>query len=1196
MNRVCCHFLVASFCFTGSASPLLADGKTWSQASLWLAKGNVVEVSAPAEAKRVRLEVLDEDTGEWKVLKTGHLPDSAVGKVYLQVPREVERNKVRARWSGSDPFPYSFYEGRSRFGVREGDASSASEKFRTAEVAMMAVADDTTESTDDGTDNVQESDVWRLSGDRLFFFNQMRGLQVADLSDPAEPKVIARHRLPASGEQMYVSNDEKHAYLFARKPDQGWPYSSEVRVLKLDGTEISEVARLDLDASYRESRMVGDKLYVLCEKWEENEMAWRDWSFSYSTRLVTFDLSDPDDPRKIDEKILAGAPQVISATNSNLMVVTRDPSDYYNKHLVHVYDLTDSSGIPEQVAELRPGGRVLDKFKLRIRAGVLTVISQAYRDQNWGSIYSLLETFELSSGERLGSLELADRETLYATRFDGDYAYIVTFLRIDPLFIVDLTNPNKPNVTSELKVPGWSEYIQPMGDQLFAVGVENQQVTASLFDLSDKANPRLGHRVYMGDENTYSWSEANYDEKAIGQLPSENLFLIPFQSWENGSSSNKVQILEITDTGIVKRGAITHRFQARRAAPDTSGMRIFSISGNELQVTDFANREDPQPLARVPLAWKVDHLHHTSENLLQIEEQGGYHWGWRTTSQDANATLRVTGTATPDDLLVSLDLGAGTFAGSAIHAGKLHLARISQGELQVDVYALEEDGSVALLASAETKLTNSSGNQKLIPFFLDDKTVAWATDGSQRQTYYPYEYLRTDTMIADVIYPYPTYGSATVEVHTFTFDENLPQPTLTHEANASITLSGNVRWSKAFLLEQRILYGSSVTNHQYDANQAWLIASSEVNASLHGFDLSHPDDVSPLAPTSLPGLLVGLHALEEGSEEAYLFTESKDTAIDYYRPMPIILEDESGGNAKRYGRSLAVCAYDGALAYYLDELDLSETGGGPLAVVKDNVFVSVSDSQSQGLHGYGIDEEGLFAKTTELFAKENLLDLATDGSYLVGRTSNGVRVADLAQVDAPLEWPSSPLSGSLYPSIDHFVSSADGIRIPVGNHGVEHLPIPQATERRAFTSRRSGTGDNWTLMEDTSLRVFKAEDVPVALTHDTSPGWKFRPDSTLDQNATSHEAHWKSLPWFGFFHVRSYPWIYHAKLGWTYVSEDEGNALWLWRSTSGWLWTHPDIYPYLYSHSMSAWTYLYQDGPGKTVRLYNFAKKAWITE
>ena len=59
-------------------------------------------------------------------------------------------------------------------------------------------------------------------------------------------------------------------------------------------------------------------------------------------------------------------------------------------------------------------------------------------------------------------------------------------------------------VLSELIVPGWSEYIQPLGDYLFAVGVEDRRVTASIFDVSNKENPFLSDRIYLGDEDSYS--------------------------------------------------------------------------------------------------------------------------------------------------------------------------------------------------------------------------------------------------------------------------------------------------------------------------------------------------------------------------------------------------------------------------------------------------------------------------------------------------------------------------------------------------------------------------------------------------------------------------------------------------------------------------------------------------------------------
>ena len=123
-------------------------------------------------------------------------------------------------------------------------------------------------------------------------------------------------------------------------------------------------------------------------------------------------------------------------------------------------------------------------------------------------------------------------------------------------------------------------------------------------------------------------------------------------------------------------------------------------------------------------------------------------------------------------------------------------------------------------------------------------------------------------MIDDVFYPYPTYGSATVEAHTFTFDENLAGSTLVHEANASITLSGNVQWSEPFLLQDRILYGSTVTNYLYDSKQTWRVVNSDVNSSLHGFDLSDSENPKTLPTASLPGLLAGVHQLEEGSQEA----------------------------------------------------------------------------------------------------------------------------------------------------------------------------------------------------------------------------------------------------------------------------------------------------------------------------------------
>ena len=48
---------------------------------------------------------------------------------------------------------------------------------------------------------------------------------------------------------------------------------------------------------------------------------------------------------------------------------------------------------------------------------------------------------------------LAPGEQIYATRFQGDRAFMVTFVQIDPLFTIDLSVPTQPEAKGELKIP-----------------------------------------------------------------------------------------------------------------------------------------------------------------------------------------------------------------------------------------------------------------------------------------------------------------------------------------------------------------------------------------------------------------------------------------------------------------------------------------------------------------------------------------------------------------------------------------------------------------------------------------------------------------------------------------------------------------------------------------------------------------------
>jgi len=115
------------------------------------------------------------------------------------------------------------------------------------------------------------------------------------------------------------------------------------------------------------------------------------------------------------------------------------------------------------------------------------------------------------------------REDIFGVRFNGNKAYVVTFERKDPLYVIDLTNPLDPKIAGQLEVPGFSTYLHPIGDNyLFALGNEANSdgiaigVKVSLYDIRDPAKPTEVSKYVFG--GAYSWSEALYDHRALSFL------------------------------------------------------------------------------------------------------------------------------------------------------------------------------------------------------------------------------------------------------------------------------------------------------------------------------------------------------------------------------------------------------------------------------------------------------------------------------------------------------------------------------------------------------------------------------------------------------------------------------------------------------------------------------------------------------
>ncbi|MEM4189806.1 MAG: beta-propeller domain-containing protein, partial [Candidatus Caldarchaeum sp.] len=138
----------------------------------------------------------------------------------------------------------------------------------------------------------------------------------------------------------------------------------------------------------------------------------------------------------------------------------------------------------------------------------------------------------------VGKVEnLAPGERIYSVRFMGGKAYLVTFKKVDPLFVVELENPVEPRVLGQLKIPGYSSYLHPYDDtHLIGLGKDAkpaeegdfacfQGLKISLFDVSDYTNPKELDTLILGDRGTES--EALHNHKAFLFDRERNLMVIP---------------------------------------------------------------------------------------------------------------------------------------------------------------------------------------------------------------------------------------------------------------------------------------------------------------------------------------------------------------------------------------------------------------------------------------------------------------------------------------------------------------------------------------------------------------------------------------------------------------------------------------------------------------------------------------------
>jgi uncharacterized secreted protein with C-terminal beta-propeller domain len=259
-----------------------------------------------------------------------------------------------------------------------------------------------------------------------------------------------------------------------------------------------------------------------------------DYTASAMLTVLTFDLTG--DLGTGDPVTVVADGDTVYGTGTNLYVADDhvahgmvDAPVESGRTELYQFDIS-GPGKPVHVASGRVDGVLLNQYSLSEHDGDLRVATTTSDAKGSRSGITVLRRNGNALGE-VGSVDgLGVGERIYAVRYFGDTAYVVTFRQTDPLYTVDLSDPAAPKVTGELKITGYSAYLHSAGEgRLIGVGQEADTsgrttgAQISLFDTSDPAGARRLAQYHLAG----AWTEAEGDPHAFLYWPDKGLLVVP---------------------------------------------------------------------------------------------------------------------------------------------------------------------------------------------------------------------------------------------------------------------------------------------------------------------------------------------------------------------------------------------------------------------------------------------------------------------------------------------------------------------------------------------------------------------------------------------------------------------------------------------------------------------------------------------
>ncbi len=264
---------------------------------------------------------------------------------------------------------------------------------------------------------------------------------------------------------------------------------------------------------------------------------------------------------------------------------------------IHAFAFSSEASDLSYVASGRVEGTLLNSYSMSEYDGVLRVATTSYDYDFGGGQDNGVHILKVKDAEliEIGTVNGMGRgETIQGVRFDGPRGYVVTFRQVDPLYVLDLSDPTAPELVGELKVPGYSTYLKPIdGNRIIAVGMagtETGQITGaqvSVFDVSDPSNP-----LQVATAEIAQWSEATSDPHAFLWWAETGQIIVPKElvcDEMGGTGCESAVVLKLDGTTLTEQGRLFQWFPIRRAVIAQNQLVTVSAGGTKVsQLSDLS--------------------------------------------------------------------------------------------------------------------------------------------------------------------------------------------------------------------------------------------------------------------------------------------------------------------------------------------------------------------------------------------------------------------------------------------------------------------------------------------------------------------------------------------------------------------------------------------------------------------------------